>query len=126
MTRQGTPPSPRCADSAQIETKSASTPALPSERIRAAVAGDRVAAGDWYEPVTRLQRTNLEVRRVVTGARQKDEHFIAARCPATSPGSYVCTLCRVYLANVTQLNFHTEQGEHVIARVCSLHGAEEI
>ena len=47
-------------------------------------------------------------------------------CEAT-PREYVCTTCSQILANRHQVDLHVDDGHrHVIARLCGLHGPEEV
>lgn len=76
-----------------------------------AVAGDFVPRGIWRDDMP-----------VIVAA--KNEEYVKPRCTEETL-DYLCISCKTYLKNGTQLQFHIEQGVHVVARVCLLHGAEE-
>jgi hypothetical protein len=105
MARQTSPPSPQPADKAQSETKPKHAQAPASERITPAVVGD------WVPPLGGM-----------------GPQHVTPHCGATAPGSYACIPCAQYLANQYQLELHTQQGSHCIARVCCVpgHGCEAI
>lgn len=103
MTRRANPPKQRELHSAQSETITASIRALPWKAARPnvapAVLGDRIP-----------------------GHRQGDH--VKARCELDPTGLFFCIVCRQLLHNVAQLDMHTEQGAHVVCRICDAHGAE--
>lgn len=59
-------------------------------------------------------------------AEHHTEH-VRADCGSRVVAFY-CLSCRVRLANPYQLELHTEQGQHVVAKLCNgaLHGAEAL
>ena len=58
---------------------------------------------------------------VVNGAREQ----VTADCGHKAAG-FCCLFCHVRLANAYQLELHVASGDHLIARWCETHGAEEL
>lgn len=81
------------------------------DRVIPAVAGDFVPRGIWRDDMP-----------VVVA--HKNEEYVKPKCDEESV-DFICISCKHYLKNIAQLDFHTENGRHLIARVCLLHGAEE-
>jgi hypothetical protein len=85
---------------------------LRTEHIIPAVCGDSVPRGIW--------RDDLPIVAAIHGENVK------VNCGETTHlQDYLCIACKQYLKNQAQLDFHTESGVHLIARVCLVHGAEE-
>ena len=71
-------------------------------------------------PAQAVIRATVGDAGVVDGERE----VVAPSCSAKAVG-YCCLFCHVRLANAYQLELHTEHGDHLIARWCETHGAEE-
>lgn len=83
-----------------------------STSITPAIAGDHVPL--------RLTGVYVEGR----GSVPRPGHTVLPRCDEPSGHGFFCLSCRAFLANVGQLEIHTERGGHVIAHACDIHGAE--
>lgn len=83
-----------------------------TEHIIPAVVADAVPRGIWRDDLPIVAAINGEFVKVNCGEELHLQDFL-------------CITCKQYLKNQTQLELHTENGVHLIARVCLVHGAEE-
>lgn len=66
----------------------------------------------------------FRVFEAARGSVPRPSHAVLPRCDQPEGRGFFCLSCREFLANVGQLEMHTESGAHVIAHACHIHGAE--